>query len=1020
VAAKEEASSQQLARGTGQQGPLPKLASRKGEWLLALLALREGRGYPRSGWIERSWLRGILWPDSAEEPAQRNLRNSLADLRRALGPAGSRLHSPTSQTLALDLSAAQVDVAAFDRAMARVGLPALEEAIALYRGPLLEGCAEEWAFQERRVREQAYLQGLETLAAAAMERGDAAAAEGYLGRAVSADPLRETAQRQLMLALAAGGNHAAALMRYRDLRVLLHREVNAEPDPETQALFQQLRAEARRAPQAAGAGTRSAGARQASASTAAHRRTAISDLETQRQRLPAPLTCFIGREWERAELKRLLGEETLTGARRLVTLTGAGGCGKTRLAFEIAADLLEEFAGGVWLVELAPLADPALVPQTVAAALELQEEPGRPLLATLTDFLRPKALLLVLDNCEHLLTACARLAEALLKACPQLRILATSREGLDLVGEQTYRVPSLSVPADGSLLMADGGPASDDRPGRSNYPQPSTINEYEAVALFVDRAALSQPSFALTEANAAAVAQICQRLDGIPLAIELAAALVKSLPVGQIAARLDDRFRLLTGGSRTGLPRQQTLRSSMDWSYDLLIEPERRLLQRLSLFAGGWTLEAAEAVTCDEVGGPCGDCGLRIESGSVGNPQSRVPSGCRNVPVLELLTSLVNKSLVVYQEREGHERYRLLETVRQYSHERLLESGEETAVRTRHRDWFLAFAEQAEPELLGSEQRHWLERLEREHDNLRTALAWCQTEGNASADLLRFAGALRAFWNRRGYLIEGRSWVEAALRQSEGASPILRARALNTGGALAHSQGDYLRVTSFCERALALAREAGDSREAILALTLIGCATVNQGDLERGTSRLLESRALALEAGDVWGQANAAGSLGYFLLSAGECGQAVDLLKESLALGREIGERVIVAYALWNLGEAALRQGEYAEAQTTLQESLLSAQEGGDKRCIAGVLTCLAKLAAADGAPERAVRLFAAAQALREAVGTPLEPGERADEDRSIAATRATLGDAAYAAAWAEGNTMQWEQAIEYALGWSG
>src|SRR5713226_5481995 len=368
----------------------------------------------------------------------------------------------------------------------------------------------------------------------------------------------------------------------------------------------------------------------------------------------------------------------LLSSTALLTLTGSGGCGKTRLALQVAADLLEEYADGVWLVELAPLADPALVPQTVASALGVRDAPGRPLTATLTDYLRSKSLLLVLDNCEHLLEAGAQLADALLRSCPRLRLLASSREGLGIGGEQTYRVPSLSLP------------------DARHLPPLERLRDFEAVQLFADRARLSQATFAVTQANALSVAQVCQRLDGIPLAIELAAARVKALSVEKLNERLDDMFRLLTGGSRTALPRQQTLRALIDWSYDLLSPSEGALLRRLSVFAGGWTLEAAEAVCAGE--------------------------GVEEWEVLDLLTSLVEKSLVLYEERGGEGRYRLLETVRQYARDRLLEAGEAEAVRGRHLGFVLRLAEEAEPKLSGPEQVVWLDRLEAEHDNLRAAL----------------------------------------------------------------------------------------------------------------------------------------------------------------------------------------------------------------------------------------------------------------------------------------------------------
>ena len=381
---------------------------------------------------------------------------------------------------------------------------------------------------------------------------------------------------------------------------------------------------------------------------------ALRSLETTPNNLPLQPTTFIGRDKELTELKRLFA------AARLLTLTGSGGCGKTRLGLQLAADSLERFPDGAWLVELAPLSDPGLVPRTAATVLALEEEPGKPITTTLVEHLKDKRALLLLDNCEHLLGACATLAESLVRQCPHLTILASSREALGIAGEQTYRVPSLSLP------------------DPKETPTPASIASFEALQLFVDRCLKVDADFRVTGENAATLVSICHRLDGIPLAIELAAARVRSLSVEELNRRLDHRFRLLTGGSRTALPRQQTLRSLIDWSYDLLHDPEKLLLQRLSVFAGGWTLEAAECVCA----------GGDVEDGAV----------------LDLLTSLIDKSLVAVDQSDARSRYRLLETVRQYARERLVESGGAEAIRERHRDYFVALAEEADNKLLGAEQ----------------------------------------------------------------------------------------------------------------------------------------------------------------------------------------------------------------------------------------------------------------------------------------------------------------------------
>ncbi|HTM00986.1 MAG TPA: protein kinase, partial [Candidatus Omnitrophota bacterium] len=459
--------------------------------------------------------------------------------------------------------------------------------------------------------------------------------------------------------------------------------------------------------------------------------------------LPAALTAFIGRKRETAELKRLLGQA------RLITLSGPGGCGKTRLAVQVATDLLTELPDGAWIVELAPLADPALVPHHVATALGVREESGRPVAETLAEAIAGKRMLLLLDNCEHLVGACAALASALLQAAPDVRVLATSQEPLGVPGEVTWRIPTLGVPD-----LAAGARSRE------------AIGRYEAVRLFLDRAAGVQPTFALTDQNAVAVANICRRVDGIPLAIELAAARVKVLAPEQILARLEDRFKLLTGGSRTALPKQQTLRAAVDWSYDLLTPAEKTLLNRLSVFAGGFTLEAAEAVCSDDA--------------------------LDTLDLLDTLTHLVDRSLVVPEEAgEGEVRYRLLETIREYGREKLEAAEQRTAFRVRHAEHFLALAEQAEPELTGPGQAAWLHRLSREHDNLRAALVtWLEVEGPPVRGL-KLAGALWRFWWMRGNWAEGRSRLAALLLATGDAAPAERTKALHGAAVLARTQGEY-------------------------------------------------------------------------------------------------------------------------------------------------------------------------------------------------------------------------------------
>ena len=692
----------------------------------------------------------------------------------------------------------------------------------------------------------------------------------------------------------------------------------------------------------------------------------LKSLSAWPNNLPLQLTSFIGRAQEMAEITRLLSTA------RLITLTGAGGCGKTRLALQVAATLLGNFEDGVWIVDLSALSDSALVPQAVTSVLSVPEQPGRTLAEALVSFLRSKSLFIVLDNCEHLLIGCAQLAEALLRACPSLRILATSREPLNIGGEVSFRVPSLSVPEVETMFS------------------PGYLMQYEAVRLFIDRAKVAQPEFELTTRNALAIAHICRRLDGIPLAIELAAPRVRVLSVEQIAERLDDRFSLLTAGARTALPRQKTLRATMDWSYGLLSEKERTLLRRLSVFAGGWTLDAAEAV--------CGRDGMDKHE------------------VLDLLAHLVDKSLVFVDERDSGPRYRLLETVRQYSRDLLLASGESPAVRRRHLEWFVMLAEQAGPQLQGASQAVWFDRLELEHDNLRGALGWSLENGKARAGL-RMAGAVGRFWLMRGYFAEGRRWLEAVLNRSGVAPTAGRAEALKAAGNLAaFGQGDYVSARTFYEESLAIWRQLENRKGIATLLGNIGFVAYCQGDDTSGDAFYDESLALRRKAGDKWGIALVLNNMGSVATRRGAYRAANVLLKESLALWQELGEQYYRALVLTNLGLAACGEGNHQLARSFLRDGLTIRRDIGDNLGIPESLEGFAALAVTLGHARRAARLFGAAEALRERIGAPLPYPERAGYDRRVVATRAQLSDVAFTEAWAVGRAMTKEEGINYAL----
>ena len=683
--------------------------------------------------------------------------------------------------------------------------------------------------------------------------------------------------------------------------------------------------------------------------------------------LPIQLTSFIGREREIAQVKGFLSTTPL------LTLTGTGGAGKTRLAFQVATEVLEDFRDGVWVADLARLADPALVPQAVASAVSVAEQPGRLLIDTLVTALCDKSVLLLLDNCEHLQSACAHLVEPLLRGCHHLRILATSRVPLGVLGETLWRVPSLSLP------NARRGSSLDE------------IQQCEAVRLFVERARTGQPTFILTADNVSAVVQVCHRLDGIPLAIELAAGRARVLAVEQIAARLDDRFRLLTGGSASLLPRYQTLLATMDWSYDLLAEQERILMRRLSVFAGGCTLDAAEAI--------CAGRGVEATS------------------ILDLFTQLVDKSLVVMETQRGEAWYRVLETVRQYGRDKLHEAGEASDVRRRHRDWYLQMAERADLGLKGPEERIWLARLEAEHDNLRTAIEWSKSEEDGAEAEMRLARALEWFWYIHGHWSEGRARLEAALARSDDAPRATLPKVLLGAARLAYRQGDRRRTRALCEKGLALCHELGDQAGIAWFLIWSGIVEMADGDYERATPLLEESLVLCREIGDRWWPCQAMAFLANIAAMQGDHRRAAGLCLESLALSREIGSMINIAFALRSLALVALRQGDYERAVASYTECLDLCKEARMPGVVTECLEGLARVASAREEYQRAARLFGAADASFAVLGGQLPLWfDQSDHDRRAAFTRAELGEAAFVAARAEGRAMSLEQAVEYAL----
>jgi predicted ATPase/Tfp pilus assembly protein PilF/DNA-binding XRE family transcriptional regulator len=747
--------------------------------------------------------------------------------------------------------------------------------------------------------------------------------------------------------------------------------------------------------------------------------------------LPAPPTPLIGREQEVARACTLLRQEEV----RLLTLSGPAGVGKTRLGLAVAAAVHSEFADGVFLVTLAPIDDASLVAPTIAQALGLREQGDRPLGETLAEHLRVRQLLLLLDNFEHVAGAAPQLAE-LLATCPRLTLLVTSRAAVRIRGEHVLPVPPLTLPDATTFPPLDG------------------LARVPAVALFLQRARAARPDFALTPENAQVVAAICRRLDGLPLALELAAARISLLPPHEILARLERRLLLLTGGPHDLPARQQTLRNALAWSYDILPASEQALFRRLSVFAGGCTLAAAEAIAA--------------------------ATGHLSLDVVEGLASLVDQSLLWRQEGIGGEsRIGMLETMREYAHEWLEASGEQATAERAHAAYYLAFAERAEPELVGPEQVIWLQRLEAEHDNLRAALHWAHEQRESDAGSLnairegdgrvhevlqpgelglRLAGVLWRFWDARGYLSEGRACLEGFLACSDSrAIPAsVRAKALHGAAVLAHKQGDTERATMLYERSLVLQRQLGnvaavaailnglgnlahlhgDQEQAVAlyteSLTLrramadqpgtaavlnnLGLLAQHWGDYESAAAFHGESLALARQMGNKQHSATALLNLGDVAHYQGDDDKAAALYRDSIALFREIGFKQGLASALLGLGTIAQARCDEEQAAACYGESLALSRDLGDKEAIAYGLEGLAAVALGCGRLRRATRLFGAAAALRTAIAVPLPPAERAGYDSAVAALQRALGDDNFTTAWAAGAALPLEHAIAEAL----
>lgn len=997
---------------------------RKAVALLAYMAVNGGRQ-------TRDALSALFWPDYDQSKAFSNLRHTLWEVQQAIGEGWIRADR---ETIGFDPAAdISLDVQHFESLLAEaraqgeasIRINLLPDAVKLYRNHFLTGFSlkdapgfNDWTYTTSEDLRHKLARALMTLAEDHCSLGQSEQAIPFARRLITLDPLNESSHRQLMWVYIQAGQHSAALKQYQACEQLLRKELGVDPQPETRELYKKIR----------------------------KRELKPLPIEKQKEQpaprhnLPLQLSSFIGRDKEQKSVAKLIHSH------RLVTLIGAGGIGKTRLSLKVGEQMLDQFPDGVWFVELASLNDPALVSQAISAIFGIKERSENKLSERLLHFLRLKTMLLILDNCEHLVEACAQLAEALLINCPNLKILATSREGLGVPGEALYRLPSLSLPKTKQGLDEVAG--------------------YEAIRLFYDRARLSASDFSLTESNSPVVAEICRRLDGIPLAIELAAARVNALSIEQIAARLHESFKLLTSGGRTKLARQQTLQASIEWSWNLISDPERVLLRRLSVFARGWTLEAAESICSDE----------DIE------PQQ----------VLDLLTQLVLKSLVVADQEAGRERrYYLLEMIRQYAHEKLVQSGEEDRVKALHLKYFLGLSEKIESGLIGPEQSTWFARLTDERHNLRGALTFA-SQNNVESGLY-LAGRLYRFWESFN-MQEGAHWLAALLANPESHHyPHARARALCAYGWLLTWRQQFKQAQAAAEESLDLFRACEDRQGELDVLPLLANTIEFQGDIQQAVELYHETLRRAEAMGYLWHQARAHFFLGWdrrnrqhsfhhlekaihllrqvgdwaalantlsvlgsfrvldgdvdfaqkyldeatqlwqsnkrldiwdtaktarsrLALLRGDYEQAGSLLKEILLFAEETGNRMSYLWTRAHLGHVAFRLGDVEQARRSFNETIQGFQNDGLTIGVVFGVEGIATLLIVAGQPEKAARLIGWADATREQIPDVRPPIEEADMYRNMTAILSKIGPSAFEVAYEEGRSLDMEQAVTLAL----
>jgi predicted ATPase/DNA-binding SARP family transcriptional activator/tetratricopeptide (TPR) repeat protein len=981
------------------------LSSRAAQSLFAYLILTAGTLH------RREKLAGMFWPDAAEARARTYLRHELWLIRKSLS-SKSKVDYLIADDIHISFNASaeySLDTAGLNSVNGSTSIEELMNGLSLFQGELLPGFYDDWITPEREHLQAIYEKNISRLLDMLETEKRWLDILEWAEKWISLGQGPEAAYRYLMIAYDELGDRVKVTATYQRCAQAL-RELDLEPSEQTRAL--------------------------------AFKR-------TPKLNIPIPLTSFIGREKELKEIATLFSES------RLITLTSSGGVGKTRLAIQVVADVMERFPDGIWFLDLAPLSDPALVPGTLASLLKLHESGEFTAIDLLNNYFRSRTALIIFDNCEHLIEACAQLIHLLLTSCENLSILATSREALRVSGEVTYRVPSLEIPSLDIQSVI------------------KTLAEIESIRLFAVRAAAASPGFVVNVQNALVVAQICQRLDGIPLAIELAAARIQLLMVEEIYKRLENRFQLLTSGARTALPRHQTLRAAVEWSYDLLSEDEKILFRRLAVFVGGWTLEAAEQV-CPKAGD--------------------------SLNIFELLSHLSDKSLINVNKTADESRYIMLETLREYASQQLVKSGESDNLRQQHASFFLRLAETAKPELHGPDQQTWFERLDREKDNSRVALNWLlENDIEAAAHL---ASGLFWLWHTYGYWKEGCKWYDRLLKseidihRQKSLTTAMRAQMLSEAGWLAVNDMDTIQARSLSEQSLVLYRDLGDKRGMAMALNslswvafylneysraktlaeeslnlyreidyiskfeselnLLGNIARAQGNFDQAAKYHREGLHWARVIGDKAAIAYSLMVSGYLAWFQGDLEQAAILSEESLQLSRDVRLEWTIAETLNTLGDVARVKGEFekasrlfdesnaiweqlgrpremaslfysrgllarvqsdlVEAGKFIKEGLKMWREAGDKRHMAECIEGLAGVGADLGKAELSARLMAIAELLREETNSPLTPIDYENYRRDISAIRSQLGESDFAKAWMEGRMLTVEQAVAYAL----